>query len=205
MTAVTELDAAIRTQIALLPLVFPYAISIAGPADSADILTLAADHGAGQPNVCDWAPVITGGTATIDQLRLTRIIVLLRDKTGSHTLRALVAYAPPEKVADDAGVFPSYCWLTAIAATTTKTRATQLRYIWAINLPVHRALLSLGYAKLVTVNFPLDARMKAFTDPMRTTAVLTVQEHRLDGTGNVTHASFVEDLAASLAKYEVMF
>ena len=196
MITAAELDTAVRARIAALPAAFPYALSVAGPSDDSDILALAIKHSAGQPNACDWAPIIAGGTAAIAVLRLDRVTVLLRDKTGAHQLRAVISFSP------DA---PAHCWLTAIAVDATRSMPIQLKYVWAILLPVFRALVPYGYTRLLTLNFPLDNRMKAFSNPMRTQLFMTVTEHRLDETGNVTHAAFDLDIIACLAKFEAMF
>jgi len=190
-----ELDTAVRAQIALLPANFPYLIEVADAGDDADILALVIKHSAGQPNACDWAPIIAGGTAAIAALRLDRVTVLLRDKAGAKTLRALITFAPDNPM----------CWVTAIAVDASRAINTQLRYVWAILLVVFRALVPFGYLRLITLNFPLDNRMKAFTNPMRTQIYMTVQEHRLDETGLVSHASFDLDIIACLTKFEAMF
>ena len=195
MGTIIQLEQAVLTEIGNLSSSAPLAISIAGPSDDADTLNLAQEHCASVPNACSWGGIIQRGEQGVVSLRAGRVTVLARDKHGQRRLRGAITYVPADG---------TICWMQAIAAQERRPLAAQLRVIGAISIPVHRALLSLSYQRLITRTFPTDNRMLVFAGLMRTNVPLTVAEHHLDETDPtlVTHWSFNVDIAASLALFE---
>ena len=191
MATTADLTEAIQKEIALLPRSFPYALSVATAADDADILALAEKHTTSVAGACAWQPVIDAREAGVVKLRTGRVTVVSREK---GIVRGMITYVPSDGV----------CCLQAIASDESLPLNEQLRSVYAIGLPMARALLSLGYKELVTRAFPVDDRMAVFAGGLRDGLGMKRLEHRLDETGEITHWTLILDLAASLKLFEAM-
>lgn len=185
-----ELTKAIQAEIDLLPK-STYAISIATDADDADTLALVIKHIGSLTTVCAWDKSIEGGTESMKQIRTEGVSVLARNKQGE--LIGLLTYRP-----DDPMV-----WVQAGAADETKPIGDQVKAIFALSIPAHRAMLKLGYTRLITKNMPKDGRMIVFAGRIFSDLKIAPAEHKLSGDGvTVTHWGFGIDIADALKVFE---